>query len=94
MAKRKPAPRAWPLSPDIWEVEWADSTSFAGWGTTENYKGNVFVKPLRSCGYLLQITEEFVTLVQSMCEPNGHVAESITIPRPVILKMSRIKREP
>lgn len=73
---------------DIVLVKWQDACTRGGWKSLADYKST---QPLDvvSVGYLITKTNAHITLVQTVSEDS--VADSITIPKPWITEMKKIK---
>jgi hypothetical protein len=63
----------------IVEVEWTDSCSQGGWGTTESHLSN-HPSTCRTVGYLLARDKRRITVVQSQSDTTLNVAEGMSIP--------------
>ena len=74
--------KRWPLGRRI-EIEWDDTTGSHGWSPADEYCS---LGPLkcRTIGYVLTETDTHLTVVQNMSAGNGHVADSMTIPKRII----------
>lgn len=81
----------------IVEIEWIDSNSTWGWGSTKNAKESAKTRPLtcRSVGYFLCEHEDRVSIVQSFADnldsEDGGTSEVLTVPKVAILKMRNLK---
>ena len=69
-------------------VKWIDSASLTGWRSAEQHKGPP--PYIESAGYLLEKTDEYVTLLQSM-SAYGNGDNSLTIPRCAIKRIRRVE---
>ena len=75
----------------IVEVEWRDSASFHGWGTTGYYdERGSDPSVCRTVGYLLKKDANEVFLVMSRSD-NNNVNDSMTIPRECVLRIRYLK---
>lgn len=74
---------------DFYEITWIDSESEIGWDAIENLKsskGNI-----RSYGFLIKLTDEFLTLASDIDKNNKHYNRFIHIPNVCVLKQRKIK---
>lgn len=80
----------WPIKKAVVEqVTWLDPASRAGWGDLDEYETASYIVCV-SVGILLKDTKDKLVLVQSMSRRNMKVAESITIPKGIIIHRVRL----
>lgn len=82
--------KKWPLRSRV-EVEWRDSQSMGRWDTADSYRSRRHLGPIRSIGYLLDLSDDCVSLIQSQSIGNGDVADCITIPREAVTRIRRVR---
>jgi hypothetical protein len=83
---------------DVVEVEWLDSQAKSGWGSrkehTEEATGAEAI-PIHSVGYLLYDRPKSIAIYQTLVDWGGErgvsLAESLSIPRAVVLKVRRVR---
>lgn len=73
----------------IVEVEWVDAMATQGWDSPQRHLRGT--GRCRTVGYLLERNKAHVILLQSECDHNGEVGESLAIPAPCIKRMRRLK---
>lgn len=69
-------------------VTWRDSSTLRGWRSIED--GAHKTATITSVGWLVQQTPKTVTITTSISEC-GNVADSLSIPREAITKMTKLK---
>lgn len=75
---------------EVREIVWRDSSCMEGWNDRRDVLREAKVKDITSVGYVLQDTDDAVTLVQS-CEDDGDVlSEALTIPQFAIVESRTI----
>lgn len=70
----------------IVKVDWQDITSHSGWHLAEDNS----LLNITSIGFLIAANKHGVIIAQSLSPENERVAESLTIPRSVITKMTTV----
>ena len=71
------------------EVVWEDAASAnSAWKPLEDIRATTVV--IRSVGYLLEVTDRRVTLLQNAGD-NGRAADTITVPRSCVRSMRRLR---
>lgn len=70
------------------EIEWEDSESIEGWHKLQDVL-DTFEKErlIKSIGYLLKETDNYVIIVQGKQDSGGHVQHSSKIPKGMIKSM-------
>lgn len=68
--------------------EWVDACGDSGWFATEDLSPPVVVKSL---GYVVEETPNYVTISCSVCEGLGKFLGYTTIPQPWIRKRKKIR---
>ncbi len=80
----------WPESMPIVEIDWIDSSGYSGWQSVDAAKENT-VSSSRSCGYLFQETEQYVSIVQNTSS-TGHVDMLMAIPRSAVKSIKVVQK--
>jgi hypothetical protein len=71
------------------EVVWTDAASAnASWKPLADLRPATVT--IHSVGYLLEVTPRYVTLLQNAGD-NGRAADTITVPRPCVRSMRRLR---
>ena len=76
----------------IIRVEWIDSNGCGHWESLDEAK-NTTPTQVVTYGFLINDTEEFITISQSYCYTQSQVDNSITIPKCSIIQQELIKEE-
>lgn len=75
MSNRRPSRRC------VW-VEWVDSASFRGWG-----EGTAGVAEIKTLGFVIDETDDNITISAHVDEDNGNAHGAMTIPKVAITGM-------
>jgi hypothetical protein len=85
---RRPEPRH-----DVWLVEWLDaSDAFPAWQKASSVKRSDREQLVQSVGYLVEDTDEFVTLATSIVESDedDHFGGGIHIPTALVRRRTQL----